>query len=520
MSLLSSQMPRSSTYQTARIDIGNMTNVIQDIRRAKNNYINGDESKVSYTQLMQRIGQCWNDLLDHQQTLLSQFKCELEFNNATQRYQSILESRRDLQEIAKAVMKLCCNINLAKTRKDESTKGQTSIRALAEKTQNLSIRRTSNYDSPYYFDPQPKPKVEIFSETYTHPALQEVISDLFQRFTETRFCSREAPKTASNLVPPLCIWNTDLGGEPYYVYPAAENMDRYKLKAAVVSLPAYLMKGGVAAWGALGHEVVGHEILHSHEGLMEELKDKLINDLTNFGENQNHSSKDIKWAVKYWSKRVDETASDVLGILHLGPAAALGMLAYFRSFNSDHKMRTTAEDEDEHPLDLLRGYLAVEVLRLLNFSQSRHWANALESELEKDRDPNLRIDRSIPAVQIEGWKISIPGIRSYIKIVAETIVCSKLTSLGRKSLLELNSWSDQDETLSQSYQRLFREKTEAEQLPEFPEGLYAGHVVSAAIVESFKSGSDPVKMFKMMIGALRSMHLTNPLWQKCADCVS
>lgn len=520
MSLLSSPMSRSSTYPAARIDIGNMTKVIADIERAKNNYREGDEPEVGYTQLMQRIGQCWNDLLDHQQTLLSQFKCELEFNNATKSYQRILESGRDLQEIAKAVMKLCCNITLAKTRKDESTKGQTSIRALAEKTQNWSIRRESNYGSNFDFNPQPKPKIEIFSETYTHPALQEVISDLFQRFTETRFCSREAPKTASNLVPPLCIWNTDLGGEPYYVYPSAENMDRYKLKAAVVSLPAYLMKGGVAAWGALGHEVVGHEILHSHEGLMEELKDKLIKDLTNFGKNQNHSSKGIEWAVKYWSKRVDETASDVLGILHLGPAAALGMLAYFRSLNSDHKMRTTAEDEDEHPLDLLRGYLAVEVMRLLNFSQSRDWADVFESELEKDQDPNVTTRASMPAVLIERYTINIAWIRDYIKVVAKTIACSKLTSLGGESLLELNSWSDQDEKLSQSYQRLFREKTEAEELPRFPEGLYAGHVVSAAIVESFKLGSDPVKMFKMMIGALRSMHLTNPLWQKCATCVS
>lgn len=513
-------MSGSSTYPKANIDIRNMSSVILDIEVARTRYKAKVEANVTYNELMQRIGLCWNHLLDHQQTLLSQFKCELEFNNANQRYQDILESRGDLQEIAKAVMKLCCNIDLAKTKKEESAKKQTSVRALSEMTQNLSIRRASNYSSPYYGGSLPKPKVDTFSDTHTHPALQEVISDLFQRFTETRFCSREAPKTASTLVPPLCIWNMEVDTEPYYVYPAATNMKTYKLKAAVVSLPAYLMKGGVAAWGALGHEVVGHEILHSHEGLMEELKDKLMTDLMKFGQDRKEKPENIKWVVKYWSQRVDETASDVLGILHLGPAAVLGMLAYFRSFNSDHKLRTTGDDEDEHPLDLLRGYLAVEVMRLLNFSQSHEWADALEFEVQKDRDPNLRMGEVDYAVEIEEYTIRIPWIRSYIKVLAKTIVTTKLDSLGSQSLLDLNSWSDKDEKISQDYQKLFREKTEVEELPKFPEGLYAGHVVSAAIVESFKSGSNPAKMFKMMIGALRSMHLTNPLWQKCASCVS
>lgn len=519
MSLFSSQMSRSSTDRQTKIDISNMTSVISDIRRTRTNSRVEGESKVSYIQLMRRIHECWNNLLDHQQTLIAQFKCELEFNNSSRNYQTILESSKHLQEIAQAVMKLCCNVDLAKTKKDESRSRQTSVRALSQMTQNLSLGYASTR-APYHLESQPKPKEDAFSTTYTHPALQEVISDLFQRFTETRFCSREAPKTASTLVPPLCIWNTELAGEPYYVYPAATNMQLYKLKAAVVSLPAYLMKGGVAAWGALGHEVVGHEILHSHDGLMEELKEKLNDDLRRFGQSRQENAQHLDFVVNYWSERMDETASDVLGILHLGPAAALGMLAYFRSFNLNHKMRTIAEDEDEHPLDLLRGYLAVEVMRLLKFSQADQWAAAFESELEKDQDPNLITRASNPAVKIEDRTIRISWIRDYIKVIAKTIVCSKLTSLGQKSLLELNSWSNRDEALSQHYQTLFREKTDPEQLPQFQEGLYAGHVISAAIVESFKRNGDPVKMFKMMIGALRSMHLTNPLWQKCAACVS
>lgn len=64
----------------------------------------------------------------------------------------------------------------------------------------------------------------------------------------------------------------------------------------------------------------------------------------------------------YWASRIDETASDVLGVLNLGPAAAIGLIGYFRgiraAISGDARLQNNGSSNDPHPADILRGYLA------------------------------------------------------------------------------------------------------------------------------------------------------------------
>ena len=74
------------------------------------------------------------------------------------------------------------------------------------------------------------------------------------------------------------------------------------------------------------HETGGHDILHADDGLLRELQDKIAAAVA--------AAKLANHLAEYWADRIDETASDVLGILNLGPAAAVGVLAYFRGINA------------------------------------------------------------------------------------------------------------------------------------------------------------------------------------------
>ena len=129
-----------------------------------------------------------------------------------------------------------------------------------------------------------------------------------------------------------------------------------------------------------GDETAGHDILHADDGLQDEI------------------SRAVRAAIvadglggplaDYWSQRIDETASDVMGILNMGPAAGIGLVVYFRGLNAAFSgvatLRNDGPDGDPHPADILRGFLAAATVRLLSFDGAAAWADAIEQETEKD----------------------------------------------------------------------------------------------------------------------------------------
>ena len=77
----------------------------------------------------------------------------------------------------------------------------------------------------------------------------------------------------------------------------------------------------------------------------------------------------------YWANRMDETASDVLGILNMGPAAAIGVIGYFRGLNAawggGPHLRNDGPANDVHPADIVRGFLAASHRRAAQLRRRR-----------------------------------------------------------------------------------------------------------------------------------------------------
>ena len=123
-------------------------------------------------------------------------------------------------------------------------------------------------------------------------------------------------------VPPLVRWGSAAAGP--YTWPATDTAS-LGVNAPVVSLPAANATGGLLAWAALAHETAGHDVLAADEGLRDELARGVRDGLL--------AGKTAPAVADYWADRMDETAADVLGVLNMGPAAAVGLVGYFRAAN-------------------------------------------------------------------------------------------------------------------------------------------------------------------------------------------
>jgi len=163
------------------------------------------------------------------------------------------------------------------------------------------------------------------------------------------------------------------------------------VKAGIVNLPPAFARHGIMGWSSLAHETGGHDILHADTGLIDQLGDHVYSRLTDSGLGDG--------LLRYWADRVDETASDVLGVLNIGPAAGIGLIALFRGYNAAFtgvpKLRNVGPRSDPHPADIVRGFLAAAAANLLSFSGSGDWAKCIESEADKDVETIFLADTKV-----------------------------------------------------------------------------------------------------------------------------
>jgi hypothetical protein len=323
-------------------------------------------------------------------------------------------------------------------------------------------------------------------------AFQEVISDLYDGFLSAED-RRGVKRPDRGVVPPLAKWgNPDFGP---YTWPVAATAS-FGVRAGVVSLPPVNARAGLLAWAALGHETAGHDILGADTGLKEELSRAVRTGLA--------AAKAGSLLAGYWADRIDETASDVMSILNMGPAAAIGLVGYFRGLNAAYsgtpRLRSEGREDDPHPADILRGYLAAETVRLLSFGNAASWARLVETETGKD----------LAAVRLAGVSVTAAAARKSASVVAKTIVRAKLSSLEGHSLGEIQDWRDRDEFLVGELQASLAGKNPIRSSP--AEGVYAAHAVAAAVTAAIAGKAEPAHLFGRMVSVLASMHDANPSW--------
>jgi hypothetical protein len=325
-------------------------------------------------------------------------------------------------------------------------------------------------------------------------ALQEVVSDLYDGFLSAE--ARRGVKPPDHGVEaPLVVWGGD-GGPSTWPATATEALG---VGAGVVTLPAANAGAGLLAWPALAHETAGHDVLDADDGLRDELARDVRRELL-----AAHLSPAL---ADYWADRIDESAADVMGVLNMGPAAAVGTIGYFRAMNGAYsgtsRLRTVGSAADRHPADLARAYLGAETVRLLSFSGAGAWADRLTAEADRDLGP-IRLGDTVVSPQVA---------KASAAIVARTIVRTPLASLEGRSLGQIQDWRDSDEATVAALRGALRDPSAAGAgAAPAAAGAYAAHAVAAGVYEAVGGGTSPGEVMGRMIGVLDAMHARNPQW--------
>lgn len=321
-------------------------------------------------------------------------------------------------------------------------------------------------------------------------AFQEVVSNLYNGFLSIEDRSGVKPPDL-NVIPPLIKFGNPRFGP--YTWPV-EAAGNFGLQTTIVSLPPANARRGLFAWPALAHEDTGHAILHAHNGLLSEITDAVRSALLAEG-----MTRDL---ADYWADRVDETASDVLGILNMGPALAIGLIGSRRGWNAastnSATLRNIGPSDDSHPADILRGFLAAATVSQLKFSQASAWASVIETETHKD----------VTTIQLAGKSVTLEVARRSAEIVSQVIVTHPMRSLEKHAFGQIQNWRDEDEAIVQGLRTTL---TTTNPLPDnLTEGVFAAHLVAAATMAALAQGANIPLLFQRMLDLLKSMNDKNP----------
>ncbi len=333
-------------------------------------------------------------------------------------------------------------------------------------------------------------------------AFQETVGDIYASFidderTVSKKTGRPIAPPTYGVIPPLVKFgNADSGP---YTWTSEVTSHTLGMKCAVVSLPPANIQGGLLAWTALGHETGGHDVIHADDGLLNELSQKIYSGIL--------SAYRSPALASYWAGCTDELVSDVRGYLTMGPSAGVSLIGYFRALGNG-KLRTIGSQDDTHPIDLLRGYLAAAVVALLDFKDAATWSQIIYNETSKDNNNLYFEDQNGNYSQ---FPVSLPVAIASAKTVAQIVVTTPMASLQNYKFKDIQSWNNNDQAIVDT---LVANLNSSGKLPAnlSGPGFYAAHVVSAAVKAGLQAGSNIQVLFREMINFLDIMHSNDPTW--------
>jgi hypothetical protein len=373
------------------------------------------------------------------------------------------------------------------------------------------VNELSNSDFIKISDPNSSPGFAIFDiaqaliqvgtgyQKDATDAFEEVVSDLYDGFLSAE--DRHNIKLPDyNVLPPLVKWgNPDFG--PYTL--TSDTTASFNVNCAIVNLTPSNARGCLVGWGCLAHETSGHDISHADEGLLKEMAKAINTAIKNDTQIKNKTIRNT--LASYWSKRIDETASDIMGILNMGPAAAVALIPYFRSifgaFGKPPVLRSNGPSSDEHPADILRVMLGSSAVQLLSFSDNKNWAGAILDEGLKDLT-TIVLNKSS--------KIDQASAQRSADIIARVLMQTEFKALDGHALQEIQDWSDDDEQIVSELRKALKKSVTLN--TKIMEGAYAAHLVAASIYEALLVKQDIAPLFEKMIILLKKMHNSNPAW--------
>jgi hypothetical protein len=247
----------------------------------------------------------------------------------------------------------------------------------------------------------------------------------------------------------------------------------------------------------IGHEVAGHDVLLANRGLVNELERRIAVALQAAGLHQ---------AVPYWRARLDEAASDVLGVLNLGPSMSVGLLVFLRGYRGATKgvprLLGDLPGGDRYPADLIRGVVVRATTARLRCRSAARWGELVDAEVSAD----LRADADPAFLSRWAW------LARSAAIVVQVIAGARLDALGGRSFEELQNWTDRDEELAQALAAAMTRNDAPETL--LGPDHYAAHAIAGATYLSLASADlDPGTIQAAMLRLLAAMHRSNPRWR-------
>jgi hypothetical protein len=325
-------------------------------------------------------------------------------------------------------------------------------------------------------------------------AFQEVVCDLYDGFlSEEDRVGVKRPDLQQ--IPALVKWGKP-GESPYTWNIRADTgpARTFDVATTIVSLPPAHMRIGLFGWAMLPHETCGHNIISADNGLENELTNVVVDAVKKANFQQ-----DLE---RYWNQqRIVEAAADVLGILNMGPAAAVGLIGYLRGFNKNLKLDNHCYEDDPHPADILRGYLAAETTRLLTFDGAARWGTALFAEVEKD----------FGEMSLGGRQVGKDEAMRSAQIVAETLVHAKWPALEDHALSEIQNWKNEDQQIADSIGKdLVNPGSPTSYV--YSREYYAAHAVAGAVTQAVAGKACVKTIFDGMVKVLKQMHDRNPQW--------
>jgi hypothetical protein len=295
-----------------------------------------------------------------------------------------------------------------------------------------------------------------------------VVSNLYRSFVDA------SKRTAAGVTlvtdtPPLALFQSTSDRGPFTIESDLMKQ-KFGLSIGVVSLPATYRDHPVL-WAGLSHEVGGHDVVHADEGLVAEMVTKTRALLApHFAPRRNLDTATLNALI--WSFWMDEAAADVYGILNMGPGFALNLAGFLAAFRAKKRGQTEAGEPlvsndsemlpngqmDEHPIDLLRFYIAagaVEGLNGLSAARRSEYVSSIEAvaklvaggatEIGLRGRVEIGHANSMPVHATMKLSDAADGARK----VGKMLVTETFRALNGHCIQDIETWDDTDEDIAQ-----------------------------------------------------------------------
>lgn len=306
--------------------------------------------------------------------------------------------------------------------------------------------------------------------------LLAVVSNLFRSFVN-RNKRDSLGITLATETPPVAYFQSIPEQGPHTI-PSDRMRDTFGTSIGIVSLPATYRDHPIV-WASLTHEVCGHDVVHADPDLVPELIAAVRSMFAkHFAPRKKLDTATLNALI--WSHWMDEAVADVYGVLNMGPIFPINVGAFLGALRARVSVEILGQPKpkqpvlstdatpndprngdnrmDEHPVDILRLYLASGVISSMTRLGAATRADYVKSVEEVARAStggasSVSLEGLVEISQDEWMMIKttmpLPVAAKAARQVGKLIATKKLKALNNHSIQDIETWDDADEASAQ-----------------------------------------------------------------------